>query len=63
MLIAAQGKFGEDINVTDKLRQNENEEDKDGTISALYEEPVLHMRGQIEENGMHKNDENVYLRD
>lgn len=59
MLMAARDKYGDDIDVADRLATDGNQEENEGTIAALFGESVFHSSGQIEEDGL--EDEDVYV--
>lgn len=52
MLVAALDNYGGDIDVTKRLREDGNEEDRSGKIDALFCESVFNNCGIVTEDGL-----------
>lgn len=58
MLLAARDKLGDHIDEKETLIGDGNEKGEEVSIVALYEKPIFHQGGQIEDDGL--NTENVH---
>lgn len=52
MLIAARGKYGGGIHVTEQLSKNGNDYKTDGNIAALFRESWFNSGGNVEDDGL-----------
>lgn len=56
MLISPGDKYGEDIDVTNRLKNDFNEEESNGRITAIYGDSVFHSSGSVEYDGLTTKD-------
>lgn len=59
MLLAARERYGDNIDVANRLQQDGNEEESEGKMAALFVDSVFHNGGQIEDDGL--DDEDMYI--
>lgn len=59
MLLNAHNKMGYAIDISEKLNQDENEEEHEGVVASLYGESVIHSGVHAEDNGLRNED--VYV--
>lgn len=63
ILIAARDKYGEDVNMASRLKDDENEEESNGKIASLHWKSVFHSGGSMEDDGFSADDIYVDFRD
>lgn len=63
MLMAARDKYGDEIDVNQRLEDDGNKEETEGKIAALFGESLFHSSGIIEDDGLEKDDMYVDLGD
>lgn len=63
MLIAACDRFGDDIDVSQRLIDNSNKEDTEKHLAVLFGKSVFYNSKQIENDGLLKNSGYVHLDD
>lgn len=56
MLIVAKDEYGDENDVTRWPEEDGNEKETEGNIAALYGEAQFHTSGQIEDDGIEKDD-------
>lgn len=63
MLLATRDRYGDDIDVADRLAKDGREEESEGRIAAFFGESVFLNDGQIESDGLDEKDIYVALGD
>lgn len=63
MLLVARAKFGDNIDVIERLFEDGNDEKKEPTIPALHEDALFYQGGLINNDGLDKEDVYVELGD